>query len=306
MAKNLTSSLLLALLLLISNPFGVAAQERELLYAKSMSGKLREITVTIRNLKSEVTPCQLLTRNTDYYVRIAPRKYILTENRKLKEGARLGAKPFVFVTTPESVFGLSLLDIYLGIGYEAEDVMRTQRDEDMVLIVFKYPPENAASGITNGLLPDDWGKKIYIPTWENIFSLFEHLAAVEPAKQKELPFERVLAMSQAEREFVLGFPVEAKHRITKSAYAELKAAGGLNWKYRELLEQKLSIFEHFRGTGYTQNEVRDPEGVETGLIEFVAPNLRIEDFPEAAIIHLGQLTMKDSYGGGCNSCRSLR
>jgi hypothetical protein len=83
----------------------------------------------------------------------------------------------------------------------------------------------------------------------------------------------------------------------------LKAAGGSDWKYRKLLEQKLSIFEHFRGNGYTQNEVRDPEGVESGLIEFVGANWKIKDFPEVAIIHLGKLTIKDTYSDSCISCR---
>jgi hypothetical protein len=305
MAKTRTL-LLLSFLLLVLGSGSAVAQERELLYPTSVSGKLQEITGKIRNLKSEITPCDQLTRKTDYFVRVAPRKYIFEEDGKLKDEARLGSKPYVFVTTAESVFGLSLLDIYVGIGYEAEDIIRAQRDEEMVMIVFQYPKEIVTSDITNGLLPDDWDRKVYIPTWENIFSLFHRLATLEPGRRKELAPERTLVMSQAERDFVSGFSVEAKQRITKAAYAELKAAGGTDWKYRNLLEQKLSVFEHFRGNGRTQNEVRDPEGMEAGLVEFVGPNWKVRELPEVAIIHLGKLIMKDTYGAACTLCRGAR
>lgn len=295
MAKTRTS-ILLSLLLLVLISGSAAAQERELLYPKSVSGKLQEVTSIIRNLKSEITPCDKLTRKSEYFVRISPRRFVFDENGKLRDGAMLGGKPFVFVTTAESVYGLSLLDIYLGIGYEAESIISAQRDEDMVMIVFKYPREIVTSDITNGLLPDDWDKKVYVPTWENVFSLFHRLTILDSSRQN---------VSHAERDFVLGFPDEGKQRIKKAAYAELKAAGGADWKYRSLLEQRLSVFEHFRGNGRTQNEVRDPDGVEAGLIESVGPNLNVKELPEVAIIHLGKLIMNDSYGGGCALCRSV-
>jgi hypothetical protein len=301
MAKT-RKSLLLSLLLLILCAGSATSQTRELLYQKSVSGKLQEITEKIRNPKSDVTPCDQLTRRSDYFVRIAKRKYIIRKKDELEDRAGLGAKPFVFMTTPESVFGLSLLDIYLGIGYEAEDIIRSQRDEEMVLIVFRYPKEIAVSNITNGLLPDDWSKKVYTPTWENMFALFHRLAKAGPVKQRAIGCETTLDMSQAERDFVLGFPDEGKRRITRAAYAELKAAGGPDWIYRNLLEQKMSLFEHFRGNGHTQNEVRDPEGIEAGLLEFVGPNCKLEKFTEIAIISLGQLTIKDNYGAECKLC----
>ena len=295
MPKTLTS-FLLSLLLLVLSSAATLAQERELLYSKSASGRLQEITATIRNLKSPTTPGEQLTRKTEYFVRIGPRKYIFAENGQLQDGARLGGKPFVFVTTPESVFGLSLLDVYVGIGYEAEDIIRWQRDEDMVMIVFRYPKEIVTTDITNGRLTDRWNSRVFIPTWANVFSLFHNLAALDPAAQQGLT---PLGLSPADRDFVLGFSAGRRRRITKASYAELKAAGGPDWKYRNLLEQKLSVFEHFRGNGHTQNEVRDPDGVAAGLLEFVGPNLNIKALPEVAIIHLGTLTMKDSYGAGC-------
>ena len=112
-------SFLLSLLLVLLSSVGAVAQERELLYSKSPSRQFREIIQTIRNPKSAVTPSAQLKRQTEYFVRIAPRKYIFTPDGKLLDSARLGGTPFVFISTPESVYGLSLLDIYVGIGYEA-------------------------------------------------------------------------------------------------------------------------------------------------------------------------------------------
>jgi hypothetical protein len=284
--------LVVSFLLLVVGRGGAVAQEqkRTLLYPESVAGKLQEVTAKMLNDQTEMTPCLRLGRQTDYFVRIAPRRFVIGGDKKLLDGAMLGGKPFVFVTTAESVYGLSLFDIYVGIGYEAEDILRTP-PEEMVMIVFQYPKEIAASNVTNGLLPDDWDKKVYVPTWENMFSLFHRLSAV-PGQ-----------MSQAERDFVLNFPAEAKQRITKTAYAELKAAGGADWRYRNLLEQKLSVFEHFRGNGRTQNEVRDPDGIEAGLIESVGPNWKVKELPEVAVISLGNLVLNDRYGGGCKLCQ---
>jgi len=300
MAK-LRVSLVQTLLLLLFTALAAAAQERELLYSKSATTELQEITATIRNPKSAVTPSAQLTRKSKYFVRIAPRKYVLMTDGKLQDGARLGGKPFVFMTTPQSVYGLSLLDIYVGIGYEAEDILRWQRDEDMVMIVFRYPPEVAITDITNGRLPADWHTKVITPTWKNIFALFHLLATARPVAQ-QFP-ERTLILKDHERDFVRSFSARRKQRIARTAYAVLKSEGGPDWKYRNLLEQKLSVFEHFRGNGQTQNEVRDPDGIEQGLLEFVGPNWNLKDLPEVAIIHLGRLTMKDSYGGGCSTCQ---
>lgn len=289
----------LSLCLLVLSSVATQAQERELLFSKAPSPKLQEITAHLRNLKSAVTASNDLTRKTDYFVRITPRRYLF-QGVKLNDSAMLGGNPFVFLTTPESVYGLSLLDIYVAIGYEAEDVLRWQRDEDMVMVVFKYPNDIATTDVTNGLLPDAWNKSVYIPSWENMFSLLHRMATLDPTTQQTLPTFR---MSQMEREFLVSFPAEGKQKIKTRAYAGLKADDGPEWKYRSLLEQKLSVFEHFRGTGHTQNEVRDPGGVETGLLEAVGPNMNINQFPEVAIIHLGQLGVKDSYGAGCSLCK---
>jgi hypothetical protein len=283
------------------------AQERQLLYPKSLSGQLQDIAGMIRNPKSQKIPYDQLTWKTDYFVRITARRHILTENNDLQDNAILGTKPFVFVTTPESVYSRSLLEIYEDIGYGATDIIRWQRNEDMVAIVFRYLEENPISEVRDGQLPNDWDKKVYIPTWDNVFALFSRLAnsaTTEPTKQEEIPYEKTFFKSDAERAFVWGFPGEGKQRIKTTGYAGLKAIGGADWEYRKLLENKLSIFEHFQGNGRTHNEVLNQP--EAGLIEFVGPNQKIKALPKVAIIHLGQLTIEDTYSAGSTPSLTAR
>ena len=113
---------------------------------------------------------------------------------------------------------------------------------------------------------------VYIPTWENVFALFEQLAqqaTIAPEQQGEYAPERLFFRSQARQHFVLGFPDTGKERIKSAGYVAVKATGGADWEYRELLEKKLSIFEHFRGNGRTLNEIEDPNGenMDAGLLE---------------------------------------
>ena len=296
---------LLILLLFFGNSAAMA-QERDLLYSKSLSPRLQRIVAAIRNPKSGRVDEERLNQITDFFVRIAPRSDILTKDNQLldesnqgQKTAILGTKPFIFLTSPESIYGRSLLEIYTDIGYEAEDIIRRQHNQDVVAIIFRYP-ENVtlAQDLKDGILPKDWNEKVYISYWDNIFSLFYRLAEnanVEPDKRGEFAPERTFFRSEAEKSFVLNYTVIAKHRLKKVPYAELKATGGGDWAYRKLLEDKLSIFEHFRGNGRTQNEVADPDGEQLGIVEFVGPNRKIKDLPEVAIVHLGKLIIEDTY-----------
>jgi hypothetical protein len=91
--------------------------------------------------------------------------------------------------------------------------------------------------------------------------------------------------------------MEGKQRVKRTSYYELKAIGSSDWVYRKPLESKLSVFEHFLGTGRTQNEVLDPDGLDpvAGVVVFIGPNRPIRDLAEVAIIHLGQLCIEDTY-----------
>ncbi|HEY0005281.1 MAG TPA: hypothetical protein VGB17_10775 [Pyrinomonadaceae bacterium] len=284
------ASLLLSLLALLLCLGSAPAQERELLYSKSPSVKLQELTRQIQNPASAKIPYEQLSGETLFFVRIAPRQKIILEKGKLQEGAILGTRPFVFVTTPESLFGRPLLEIYEDIGYEAEDILHWQPDQEMVAIVYHYPKEIARSVVKDGQLPLNWTRQVYTPTWENIFALFQKLAE-EAMKHPTKNDERPVFGSEAEAAFVMGFPVEGKQRVKTVGYRGLEATGGADWKYRQMLEQKLSIFEHFRGDGRTQNEVIN----KVALYEFVGPNMKLKDLPEVVVIYLGRLTIKETY-----------
>jgi hypothetical protein len=295
-----TSSLLCSSLLLLFSLGAVHAKQRALLYPKSLSGPIKELAKIIRNPRSDKVPSNQLPQADRYFVRIAPRDAVLTSDNKLKKPPKVAvlaapAKPFVFLTTPESIYGRSLLEIYEDIGYEAESIIRESRNQDMVAILFRYPKEVSVSTLRHGNLPDDWSRWIYPTTWDNVFSLFSRLVQDEGSCNKDdVPAKRI-CLPNVQAASVLGFPPESKDRLRTTKYAVLKATGGSDWEYRDLLESKLSVFEHFRGNGETQNEVFDPDAKQPGLLELIGPNMKIEDLPEVAIIHLGKLLIEDCY-----------
>jgi hypothetical protein len=296
-------SFLLTLLVVWVSIGPAVAQERALLYHAGLNGKLSDIAQILRQPVYPRVAEERLTWTTDYFVRIAPRQAILTEANQVSDTAFLGTRAWVFVTTPESLTGRSLLDIYLDIGYEAEDIVGRQRNQEMVAIVFRYPPPVVVSAVRDGRLPPNWDTQVYIPTWENMFALFARLAVsatVATGQPGERAPDRLVFRSPAEKAFALSFPEEGKARITRVSYAELKAVGGADWVYRQLLESHLSVFEHFRGNGRTHNEVRYPKvpPPEAGLVEMVGPNWKVAELPEVAILHLGQLTIEDTYSTG--------
>lgn len=307
MKRSRTESALTVLLLLVCAVGEAGAQQRRLLYSKSPAPELRRITARIRSLDAAPVPAAELTRETDYFVRIAPRRVVLTPGGRLNPEAVLSTRPLSFLTTPQSVYGRTLLEIYEGIGYESEQIIRAQRDEEMVLILFRYPRRINVSRVEDGRLPAEWERYVYVPTWENVFSLFRQLALAEAPGAPVNGARPPLSLSDEERRLVLGFTEEDRERVRQTPYAALKLLAGLHvspeedaalrraWQYRRLLETRLSLFEHFRGNGRTQNEVRDPEGQEPGWVEFVGPTLPLRDMPELSVIHLGTLTIEDDY-----------
>ncbi len=87
------------------------AQTRQLLYPDSLSESLQEAVQQLQQTDRTSIPYADLNRNPAYFVRIAPRRVILTEDRAVQDRDILGAKPFVFITTPEGLYGKSLLQI---------------------------------------------------------------------------------------------------------------------------------------------------------------------------------------------------
>lgn len=278
----------------------VIAAERALLYSSELSGELQTIVHNIQDLQHAKVPYADIPATTNYFVRIAPRKYTLTADNKIANSAILGTKPFVFFATPEGIYGKSLLDIYLDIGYEAEDIIHWQQNTGMVAIVFRYEDGVTFSDVKTGILPIEWANKVYVPTWDNVFAVFHRLAeiaTIEPNKTGEFAPQQLFFTSQAQKDFILGFPEAGKKFVMSTDYKVLKNLGSSDWIYRDLLEKKLSIFEHFRGNGRTLNELVDPQGVqqEAGLREFIGPNRNLNTLPEIAIIDLGTLKIQDGY-----------
>ncbi|BCM92572.1 hypothetical protein IAD21_04454 [Abditibacteriota bacterium] len=282
------------------------AQDRALLFSQSPSEPLQKILALLRNPTSPQTDARQLTWSTHYFVRIAPRSAILTQANALTDSANsrqsdaiLGTRPFVFLTSPESLYGRSLLEIYQDIGYEAEDILHYQLNQDMVAVVFRYPDEIVPSPeITDGKLPLNWNTRVYVPYWDNAFSLFHHLAqdaTVEPTKTGQFAPYRLFFNSEEEKAFALKASKGINPRLKRLSYLTLKVRGSHDWRYRQLLEDKLSLFEHFRGIGRTQNEVSDPDARLDGLVEFVGPNRKLKDLPEIAVVDLGRLTITNTY-----------
>jgi hypothetical protein len=277
--------------------------QRALLYptVDKLSPAMQAIVKEAQNLSRETIPYEKMSSTTKYYVRIAPRQYTLNDQNQLLDSAILSTRPYAFVTTPEACYGKSLLDIYLDIGYEAEDIIRSQRDVPMVAIIFRLSDSVALSEVLNGELPADWQTKAFVPTWDNIFSLFKALAqnaTIDPNKKGEFAPSQLFFRDAALQQLAINFPTIGRERIKNVNYAALKSTGGTDWAYRELLEQKLSIFEHFRGTGRTMNEIVDPQGVSkvSGLFEFVVPNSKLSALPEVAIIDLGKMQIQNVLG----------
>ena len=290
------------LLIVLLHAGSITAQERSVLYTNSSSETMQDLVKKIRNLNSDKIPADKLPPATGYFVRIAPRNRVLTVDNKILETAVLAApsKPFVFLTTPEGIFGKSLLEIYEDIGYEAEGIIRDQRNAEMVAILFRYPNNITLSKVRDGNLDSDWSNRIYETTWDNMLSLFPQLVQDNQSdlcRQAENPSKRI-CLPKPDADFVLSFPAEGKLLVRTARYRLLQGIGGSDWKYRKLLEDTLSVFEHFRGDGRTENELlelRDKPDTPAQLREVVGPNLKINRLQEIAVIDLGRLTIDVCY-----------
>jgi hypothetical protein len=221
--KKLRSFLFLSLLLL-SLISGVVGQERKVLYPKPPSARLKEIAEALSDTKRPRVPFDRMPGASGYFVRIVQRQHVLDAVNSVPEKAALHVRPFVFITTPEGLYGRSLLEIFAEIGYEAENILGQQLGQDTVAVVFRYPNRITVSEVRDGHLPTDWDDKVYVPTWENIFALF-HLLARRDAEAGNASASS-LPLSEDERHFVIGFPEEGKMRVRCILYGGLKAMGG--------------------------------------------------------------------------------
>jgi hypothetical protein len=301
--KKLFAAVFLSLLLPGLVP-RVAAGERSVFYPKPPSARLRQLAEAIRDTQTPRVAHADLPAADGYFVRVMERRHIQSAPDSLNAGASLHRYPFVFLTTPEGLYGRSLLEIFTEVGGEAEYVLGEQLGQPMLAVVFRYPERIAVSEVRDGRLPDAWADTVFVPTWENVFELFQRLAAKDAARARACQPEagptapRAMTLSDRELDFVINFPEEGKRRVRGVTYGGLKATGGADWVYRRLLESQLSVTEHFRGNGRTQNELIDTDGSkpERGLREYVGPNMRLAELPEVAVVYLGRLNASVEHG----------
>jgi hypothetical protein len=291
------------LLIVLAGP--LHAQQRQVLYSNSPSPQMQALVNTLRDPHSAQVPLGQLRLPDRYFVRILERRFVLTAGNTLVDNAVLGgpSRPFAFLTTPEGFFGKPLVEMYGDIGYEAEQMIAQQRDKEMVVVLFRYPDNVNVSAERNGTLGGDWRDRIYPTTWANMLALFTRLVKDNrsPAcKNAVIPAQNI-CLSPSDRAFVLTFPRAGKRQLEKKEYAALHAMGGPLWRYRKLLEDKLSMFEHFRGDGRTENEVEDFRNGQPGprLYEVVGPNIRLDKLPELVVIDLGKMIIEDCFSPVC-------
>jgi hypothetical protein len=294
---------LVSFLLLIVFTVSLHAQQREVLYSNSSAPQLQELARRLRDPHGDKVPLDQLPKPSRYFVRITERRFVLTADNKLSPTATLAApaRPFAFLTTPEGFFGKSLLEMYADIGYEAEVMVRDQRNADMVVVLFRYPDNVNLSSVTNGNFGGAWRNQIYPTTWDNVLSLFTRLVQDKagPACQQNSTPATNICLPANDRAFVMRLRSTAKQQLPKQTkgYAVLHATDGPLWRYRKLLEDNLSLFEHFRGDGRTENELLDSRDKEPQgqLYEVVGPNVKLNELPEVVIVHLGKLIIEDCY-----------
>ena len=291
------------LLIVLAGP--LHAQQRQVLYSNSPSPQMQALVNTLRDPHSAQVPLGQLRLPDRYFVRILERRFVLTEGNTLVDNAVLGgpSRPFAFLTTPEGFVGKSLVEMYGDIGYEAEQMIAQQRDKEMVVVLFRYPDNVNVSAERNGTLGGDWRDRIYPTTWANMLALFTRLVQDNrsPAcKNAVIPAQNI-CLSPGDRAFVLRFARAGKRQLEKKEYAALHAMGGPLWRYRKRLEDKLSMFEHFRGDGRTENEVEDFRNGQPGprLYEVVGPNIRLDKLPELVVIDLGKMIIEDCFSPVC-------
>ncbi len=226
------------------------------------------------------------------FLRVVSKKFVL-DGAGLRKGAWLGSRPFVFLTLPDALYGKSLAKTFSDIGYSADEVLSDEVGEEKVALVFTYPAGVTLHRDRNGHLPDGWERKVYVPTWDNLFALAERLVRdgrveIDPDDRRFVP-DRLRLRGEREKWFVLGFPEAGKRRVKTSSYALLRDTGGADWEYRALLERSLSAAEHFGGDGYTRPTFGRRPLPRRGFPEFLGPNLPLDQAASLAVISLGAL-----------------
>ncbi len=285
-----------------------AAEGRTLLYPANAGELSEELQDIVNKIIDPSTPKVWMNEMAPgkYFARLTEKRFIFSSDGTKSDKAVLGVKPFVFITVPQTFYGRQLFEGYSSLGYGVESVLANHR-KHQTLMVFRYPDEVQLSPVLNGKIPDkNFRSYIYVPVWPNVFPLFTRLARQSVVATGGFHPYDVVFSNQRERMFVLSFPKAGRDRIRIATYTELEAAGGADFVYRNLLDSKMSMNNHFLGTGKTKNTVLGGEGV----LEFIGPNMRvftpysndkhnIAALPEVAVIDMGAIvTYLHTFGKG--------
>jgi hypothetical protein len=278
-----------ALLVLLLVPAALAETAppfsgRAVLYQKASTADFKAVVRGFTNPHEAMVPDREL-KPSGIYLRLTPRVYAIDDKGQLKANAVLGCKPFVFMTVAQAGFGRSLYDIYADIGYDATEILG-QRGVAMVALLFRYRDAVTLSPVRDGKLEPNIREHVYVPVWRNAFALFSRLAEETPPAGGNPCMS--LSLKPHEADLARYFVPSGLERISRMPYALLRALGGPDWEYRQLLESKMGMNAHFLGTGITENTL-SPADQRKGLPEFVGPNRVIAELPEAAVIDLGHM-----------------
>ncbi len=269
--------------------------ERPVLAMKSSSADFRALVAKIRSPATKPIP-DVDLRRSDTYFRLTQKAYVL--NHGVVDPTNvLGGTPYVFLTVPEAGFGRSLYDLYADLGYTATDVLN-QRKVKMVALVVRYQDRIKFSDVRDAdgpLKQADFKNYVYTPTWANGMQLFARLAAVPfPANPTKADQYLYLNLPKNQQQLAMYFQQQRRERIARLPYRVLRMEGGSDWQYRQLLETSMSMNSHFRGVGRTENTLH-PASDQSGLPEFVGPNLMLSDLKDYAVIDMGQLEFVESH-----------
>ncbi|MBA4190723.1 MAG: hypothetical protein C0467_22285 [Planctomycetaceae bacterium] len=232
------------------------------------------------------------------FLRVLSRHHAM-DGAKLKSGGWIGPRPAVFLTVPEAAYGRDLLGIFSAIGYDPEDILDTERGVEKVAVLFAYPEKVQTSDVKDGALPAEWDCRVFLATWDNLFSLVDRMAAdkerwvtLRPEGDGFVPTKLQLR-SERELSFLKGFPDEGKRRVKATEYAALRETGGSDWVYRQLVERLFGASEHYRGDGKTKLTLAGKRKPRVGFPEFLGPNSEFKDLPALAIVGLGAIRVSD-------------
>ncbi|AWM40920.1 hypothetical protein GobsT_05110 [Gemmata obscuriglobus] len=230
------------------------------------------------------------------YLRVLSRQYAVDAD--LKPAGWLGTRPVVFLTVPETAYGRDLLGVLSAIGYDPEDIIDAETGVEKVAVVFAYPDTVREADPKADAVPDDWDRRVFPSTWDNLFALADRSTsdkerfAVRPEGDRFQP-TKFQFRSEKEAAFIASFPDAGKKRVRAIEYAALRDAGGADWVYRQSVERLFGASEHYTGDGRTKLTLAGKKKPRAGFPEFLAPNAELKGLPAVAVVSLGALRVSD-------------